>query len=389
VTRSGTGSGPGRRQVAAADALAVLDDIRRVRGDEGVGLPPLPLDGARRRAAMRSLERRGLIERIDRGGRRPTGWRAVEPMPRALVLAVDVGGTNVRAALSNVRGELVARRAEPTSGADLDALLRQVVRLHAELRSEAGQPDEAVCAAAVGLPGSYDPGRDRIWNVGNLAALTGARPAAAFAEALGLPVAISQDVRLAALGERWKGSARGVDDAAVIWIGTGIAVGLIADGSLLSGGEHTAGEISRLPLGSDPFDEAHRRLGAFEDLVSGPALARSVAASTGWAGPTGDARVVFELAARGDAVAADALRSEARHVALGIAAIVAVTNPSIAVLGGGIGTRPELLPLVRDQLSRLCEDPPIVETSRLGNDGPLYGGVALALALADVSKASA
>lgn len=375
--------------MAAADALAVLDGIRGLGGDEASALPLLPLDGPRHRAATRTLVGRGLIERFDDRGGRPTGWRAVEPMPRGLVLAVDIGGTNVRAALSDVRGELVARRAEPTSGPDISGLLRQVVRLHAELRSEARQPDAAVRAASIGLPGSYDPGADRIWNVGNLAALSGVRPAAAFAGALGLPVAICQDVRLAALGERWKGSARGVDDAAVIWIGTGIATGLIADGSLLSGGEHTAGEISRLPLGPDPFDEAHRRLGAFEDLVSGPALARSVAPSTGWSGATGDARVVFELAARGDALAADALRTEARYLALGIAAIVAVTNPSIAVLGGGIGARPELLPLVRDQLSRLCEDPPIVETSRLGNDGPLYGGVALALALADLPKASA
>lgn len=381
ITRIESRTDRGRQHVAAADALATLDAIRAgpTSGTNGSPERSAPIDGSRRRAAIRTLDRRGLLEReITRLG---LGWRAVSTPPPGFVLAVDIGGTSTRASLADHIGELLSEQTEPTTHSDLHSLLGQVTRLYEELRVACGRQEESADAAAIGIPGSFDPDHDRVWNVGNLPILAGSHPSAAFGAALGLPVTVLQDVRLAALGERWRGLARGADDFAVLWVGTGIAMGLVAGGSLLAGGRHMAGEISRLPLGEDPFDERHRLLGAFEDAVSGPALARSIQTAIPGSHAETDARLVFDLASRGDERAIGSLRREASLLALAIASIGAVADPAIFVLGGGIGSRPELLPLVREEVARLVEEPPAIETSALGDRSPIYGGVALALSM--------
>jgi len=91
---------------------------------------------------------------------------------------------------------------------------------------------------------------------------------------------------------------------------------------------------------------------------------------------------VFAAAALGDDLANELVEGEARWIALAIASIVAVLDPRLVVLGGGVGTNPGIVGPVRRQLARLLPRPPIVEVSSLDDRAPFFGAVAVALQVA-------
>jgi glucokinase len=363
--------------VSAAEALTVLDIIRAsVRSavpEDFVEATVRPSVRAHR--AIRTLERRGLIER-DGGGERGPSLR-LRPRPSGWVLGVDVGGTKVRAGLANAHGEVVTEIVQPTSRGELG---RQLASLHHELCGMAGAADARARAACIGIPAVYDADLDQASKADNLPELLQRGPKAMFTEALGMPVHVVQDTRLAAVGEKWRGWARGWDDYVVICIGTGISMGIVVNGEVLGGGRGAAGEIGDLPLGDDLLTRQSRD-GRFEDTVSGPGIARRYAMSSPRAAdhPVTDSMGVFDAALEGDPIALRHVEHAAALIGLGIAVIGAILDPGLVVLGGGVGSNPALLGLVRDRADRLMARPPQIETSALGGAGSLFGAVAIAL----------
>ncbi len=97
---------------------------------------------------------------------------------------------------------------------------------------------------------------------------------------------------LAALGERWRGCARDVKSFAFVALGTGVGMGIVAEGRLVRGARGAAGEIAYLPLGSDPFDARGYRLGTLESAVGSVAIAERYRAMGG--DPTLDVRGIFD-----------------------------------------------------------------------------------------------
>ncbi|GAA1798488.1 ROK family protein [Planosporangium flavigriseum] len=359
----------GRWLIAAADAAAVVDAARVASGAIGLG-DLRPLSRSRARAAVRALQARGLVE--TRGDS-----VSLRPRPAGTVLAVDVGGTKIMAALADLHGGVIDELIVPTTQQDLAG---QIASVRDELTRRAGPAAGPVLAAGVGVPASYDPVADRAWSAGNVPELHEIRPAAALERALGLPVAVAQDVRMAAVGERWRGRGKGSDDFVVLCIGTGVAMGIVLGGEVFGGGRGSAGEICYLPLGNDPFAAEHRERGAFEDAVAGPAVAKRFAAESGAERSDHDARVVFQAAAAGDPTAARVLERQAELLAMGISVIVSTLDPSLVILGGGLGSNAALLGPVRQHAQRLAHRPPAIEPSPLAHRGPLHGSVAVALA---------
>ena len=83
----------------------------------------------------------------------------------------------------------------------------------------------------------------------------------------------------------------------------------------------------------------------------------------------------MDAAAAGDAVAADVVEAEAALIALGIAAVAAISDPEVVILGGGVGADPRLLDPVRRQLAALSDAGPRIESSRLGERASLLGAL--------------
>ncbi len=331
----------------------------------------------------------------------PTGIPDPATMPTVRSgrrFGVDVGGTKMRTALAAADGTILAEGVEPTVRDSASGLVDRIAAALDRRRAEAalGVGDGPVVAAGIALPGGVDPTTGRLDSVHNVPGLAGVDHLRAdLSAALGVPVAIDNDANAAAIAERAHGIARGFDDVAVMAIGTGIGLGLIAGGRLVRGARGMAGEIAFLPLLAEAFRPAADvvvagprsgpadEVPAYEALVAGPGLRRRIDGAI-HAGPPTQLRTgatVVDLvaaAAAGDGPATILLEEEARLVALGIAAVVALLDPALVVLSGGVGSVPGLLEPVRRHVAALVRVPPRIETGSLGERGPLVGALELA-----------
>jgi predicted NBD/HSP70 family sugar kinase len=317
--------------------------------------------------ALQSLLQSGLVREAERGPDGP-GYGAVyfEPVPEAaLVLGLDLGARFVRGAICDLVGQVRARQDVELGVADAAGAVEAISRLRATLLETAGLDAELVDGVVVGVPGVVEPGTGVLRLAENVADLEGRRFADELQDALDLPVTLENDVNLAALGEQWQGVARGVDDFVFLSVGTGMGAGVVLGGELHRGRHGAAGEI----------DFALAGLGLEVD----PSAPQVEALAEGLA----DARAVFEAARGGDDTACTVVEEVARRIALHIAAVAAVADVSLVVLGGGIGTNGDLLLRpVGGLLDEWLPYPPRVEVSTLGEAAILTGALAVGLASA-------
>jgi predicted NBD/HSP70 family sugar kinase len=202
------------------------------------------------------------------------------------------------------------------------------------------------------------------------------RPAvlAALREAFGPSLAIENDVDAAAIAERDHGWGRDVPTFAFVSVGTGIGMGLVIEGRLHRGAHAIAGEIAYLPVAGDGDAREVRRRGALEAAASADAVLR--AAHAHGLKSARSARDVFDAAAQGNETARRVVTGEADYVARAIAAIVAIVDPDLVVLGGGIGRAVGFADAVHARLFDLAPVVPEVRASALGDDAVVDGCLA-------------
>jgi predicted NBD/HSP70 family sugar kinase len=205
----------------------------------------------------------------------------------------------------------------------------------------------------------------------------GLDPLAALRARFDVPVRIENNVNLAALGESWEGLARNVPTFAFVSIGAGVGMGLVVDGELVRGAHGGAGEIGYLPSGRDPYDERHRLHGGLEDEIGAAGILASLRERSGR--ELESVHEVFTLARDGDDAARAVVKDVARRLGVAIASVIAVIDPQLIVLGGGIGSNPALLGPVRSTVAELVPLTARIEISRLGDQAALHGAVAVAL----------
>lgn len=372
--------------------------------------------------ALANLERAGLVRHA--GQRTGVPGRSAllyEVRPEAgFVLGLDIGLRYLHGAVADLSGVVRARMSLTVTADSVDARVAELVRLADDLCAQAGISRASITQTVVGSPGVYDPLR-------NMMALTGGLPGwdrpealAGLREAFGPALAIENDVDAAALAEQAHGHGRDADTFAFVHIGTGIGMGVVLGGRLHRGVHGVAGEIAFMPLGAevayevgsvpataggadaqldddlsagadggvgvepgvepgvDP-EEARRR-GALETAAAADGIVRA-ARRAGMNRPV-SARSVFEAAAQGDPRATAVVAAEARLVASAICCVITVIDPSLIVLGGGIGQAPGFADAVTLALTTMAPVLPAVRVSALGTevvvDGCLAEGASLA-----------
>lgn len=328
--------------------------------------------------ALASLERAALVQPAGRrGGVRGRTARLYEIRSDAgFVLGLDVGREFVRGAVADLAGTVrtrLTRRAHSASGT---GRVRELAALATEVLHEGGVPrDGPLLHIVVGSPGVVEPGGRALRMAANLPGWE--RPAVLrdLRRLLGEETTIENDVDAATVAERDHGHGRNVSTFAFVSVGTGIGMGLVLDGKLHRGAHGAAGEIAFLPLADGPLDsrDAQRR-GSLESAVSSAAVVRAARRAGGRAR---SARSVFAAAAAGDEVAREVVAGEAALVARALASIVAVVDPELIVLGGGIGRAPGFADEVGAELARLSPVVPEVRPSALGEDAVVDGCLAV------------
>jgi predicted NBD/HSP70 family sugar kinase len=308
-------------------------------------------------------------------GRRATTYELDQNC--AFVLGVDLGGTKIHVALANLLGTIVTETTEPTDTRGGRHVVRQVRDSALELARQIGIAPTLIRAGTMGSPGVVQPGTGRVHLAPNIPDFDRFDVVGALSEALGFTIGIENDVNLATLGERQHATRRDVLDMAFIALGTGIGMGIIANGQLVQGSRGGAGEIAYLPLGGDPFDSRGFVLGTLETSVGAGSIVERYRRSGG--NSALDVRGIFDRLEAGDAAAEGTIDEVARLLAQTIMVVRAVLDPQIVVLGGSIGARPELVDRVHRLASRFVGEHPSIEVSLFGNRAALIGAVELAL----------
>src|SRR5262249_3983546 len=226
--------------------------------------------------ALRSLEEAGLVREAPEGPDGPSyGAVFFEPVPdAAFVLGLDLGSRFLRGAVVDLAGRIRARQDVELGGADAEGALDAIRALHASLFDRPPLPHERIDGVVLGIPGVVEPSSETLrLTTPHIPGLEGRPFAAEVRQRVGLPVALDNDINLAAVGERWAGIARGVDDFAFLSVGMGTGVGLVLGGELHRGTHGAAGEIDWALSGSDDdLDPSAEGVGALAVEVSWPGI---------------------------------------------------------------------------------------------------------------------
>jgi predicted NBD/HSP70 family sugar kinase len=286
---------------------------------------------------------------------------------------VDVGPDGITVAVADITGVVRGRSTVPGSSDDL------VDDLHKALcaaTDEAGVPDGGLQAVVIGTPGVVDPETDALDLAVDIPAWSPAVPEA-LRRRLRCRVSVENDVNLAALAEQAHGGAGGADDFVLLWVSRGIGVGIVLGGRLHRGASGGAGEVGYLPVpgAALPTVVSDPRSSAFQSLVGGDAV-RALAARHGL-DDTDPAAAVRTAAAEPDHPMLDELGD---RLAVGVAAICAVLDPSLVVLSGDVGRAggTALAGRIERAVPRIAPVHPAVRPTEVAGDAVLTGAIHVA-----------
>ncbi|WP_273699955.1 ROK family protein [Actinomadura graeca] len=269
---------------------------------------------------------------------------------QAPVLAVDIGGTKMAAALVEPGGRVAAydRVATPDGPApdgtalDAEGLWRTLEALLGKLAADAGDPPLAGVGAGCGGPMTW-PGAEV--SPLNIPAWRGFPLRARLRDRYpGLPVRVHNDAICVAIGEHWRGAGRGRGNVLGMVVSTGVGGGLVLGGRLVDGASGNAGHIGHVVVDPDgPPCECGGR-GCLEAVARGPGLV-AWAQEQGWRPGSPDVTGI-ELAAdarRGHPVAVAAMRRAGHAIGVAVASATHLCDLEVTAIGGGVSQAGALL----------------------------------------------
>jgi glucokinase len=270
-----------------------------------------------------------------------------------VVCAVDLGGTNLRAANIDREGRIHERVRSATPGskpaADVVTAIAATVR---ECEAESSVRAAPVGRVSVVVPGSVQVETGVVVNAPNIPSLQGYELAPALERALGRPVLLENDANAAALGEMWQGAARGCCTIICLTLGTGVGGGIILDGKLWRGADGTAGEIGHTTV--EPFSGVKCKCGntgCLEGYASATAIVRITREALGQhpgslmqaiAADELTSERVFSAAIAGDGLALEVFRRMGVYLGITMANLINIFNPEMIVIGGGVSAAWEM-----------------------------------------------
>ena len=318
-------------------------------------------------------------------------------MDKPLTLGVDIGGTKVNVALVDAAGRLLSVHKSLIHPEKEPKMVIADILAGVEVcLSKTGQEAKALgigIAAQVDLKGVVHGSPNLGWRNFPLKKK--------LEKQLGLPVVVTNDVRAATWGEWCYGSGRGVDDLAVLFVGTGVGGGVISGGNVLSGCTNSGGELGHITIVSDGRKCRCPNKGCLEAYAGGWAIAERAQEAIRTLSYEGrrllslagsikqvTAVTVSQAYREGDLLARLLVEETGQYLAAGVVSIVNAFNPCLLVLGGGvIEGIPELIQMVKDitrnrALEAAVEELEIVKAA-LGGDAGVIGAAALAQDLVD------
>ncbi|HEU4335462.1 MAG TPA: ROK family protein, partial [Candidatus Eisenbacteria bacterium] len=307
------------------------------------------------------------------------------------ILGVEMGASHVAVALTDLRGRVIAtRQADHPVRTDPHGTRDLILRSCEECL--AGQPAGArrLVGIGVGVPSPVDPKHpDRLSEV-VLPDWHGRLGLDGLSERFGVPLMVDNDANLAALGERWWGAGRNVNDFAYIKVATGLGLGHVIDGRIYRGATGVAGEIGHMAIDPHGPPCVCGLRGCLATFVGAQALVERTRAllaehpASALAGTELTLHSIEDAALAGDRLALAVVHEAAEHLGIAVASLLNLMNPAMVILGGGLARLGGvLLDPLRETVRRrtlisslvACD----IRTSQLGERASAVGAATMVL----------
>lgn len=312
-----------------------------------------------------------------------------------MYIGIDVGGTNLKAGLVNEKGQIVAVERTPLDFQSVEQFTETLADLALAVMKRGGVQAADVEYVGVGIPGAVKGG-DILYTC-NIP-LKNVPLSDLFRKKLNLPLLLENDANCAAVGEWLCGAGRGVQDFAVITLGTGVGGGFVLNGKLYSGGG-MVGEVGHMVIEKGGVPCNCGRHGCWEAYSSATGLIRmtkeameqhpesllhKIAAENGGV----EGRTAFQAAEAGDETALAVCKEYVEYLAAGVTNLVNVLQPEILAVGGGVAGAPDQL--LMEPLRKIVEEEcyprhtgklPRILRAELGNDAGIIGAALLRRAI--------
>ena len=303
-------------------------------------------------------------------------------------IGVDLGGTNIKAALVSQDGKFLAKKhvkSEVSSGKE------RVAAKIADIVNDLGQGDRSICVG-IGSPGSIDRKNGLVRFSPNLPGWLDFPLAPLVSEKTGREVLIENDAKAAALGEKWFGEARGCDSFIVLTLGTGVGGGAVTNGQLLIGGGGIGGELGHMcvdPRGPLCGCGSHGCLECYASSSGMRRLAEEYRARyphslvfQEQSGGQFEAIAAFSAYQRGDPLAEIIYERFVFAMGVAIGSLVNIFNPEKIILSGGISSS---APLYLEKVKKISNEYTVLSMmnsfdivqSSLKENAAIYGAASI------------
>jgi len=264
-----------------------------------------------------------------------------------LILGVDMGGTKIYGALSDLGGNILDEVNIAQHGASGEDSFNRLTTLIDTLLASPKLSGRQVHGIGVGAPG-ITLHREGIVTWANTLHWKDFPLKQRLNQLYPYPITVDNDVNLAAMGELWFGAGQNTQNMVLIAIGTGIGAGIIIDGALYRGASEASGEIGNMLPGREFLGSNYQDFGALESVASGTGITdRARAALAGKLTAEElenlNAEDVFEAARQKQGWAVKIIRETVDYLAIAIANLAVAFDPELIILGGGVSRSAEML----------------------------------------------
>jgi len=312
-------------------------------------------------------------------------------------LAIDLGGTNIKAGIIDENGLIIKKKSIKTGKERIFLdVVNDMAKLCINLVNETEISFDKIEAIGIGAPGSIDSKNGVIIYSNNLN-WNNVKITEELFKLLGKRSFVTNDANAAALGEAKYGSGKNYQDSVLITLGTGVGGGIVIDGKLFEGYKSAGAEVGHMVIIENGEQCTCGRKGCFEAYSSATALIRDTKNSMKYHKNSlmwkisendiekADGRTAFIAAREGDRYGKEVVDMYIQHLSEGIVNIVNILRPQVVILGGGVCNEGDyLLDPLRELVSLKmyggCEYAPVeLKIASLGNDAGLLGAFAFAL----------
>jgi glucokinase len=306
-------------------------------------------------------------------------------------IGVDLGGTNLRAAAIDRTGKMLNKIAGSTPvRSGRNAVIADMVRAIETI--EAGLSGHRLAGVGVGIPGFILMEQGVVVGAPNLPEFDNYPVREEIEKRLGARVILENDANAAALGEKWMGAGRDVEDLVLMTLGTGIGGGIIIGGRVLHGHLGMAAELGHVTVVPNGYPCGCGNAGCVEKYASATAVTAMAQLLNLGNGLT--AEDVFNLAVGGNERAKMIFRSVGTSLGTALANLINIFNFPLYLLGGGLlGAWDQFEPAMIKEVERRSftfrSHPPRIERATLGADAGLYGSAYLPFQAASRGSISA